>query len=321
MPIKLTPNENESQPMEDNAVELFPAEPISEPSDKIPPESEKVSLRKDTDTEIFSPEEEENSPIELDMPDGGMLQSFRTEPVARKITPIFFLIDVSGSMEGVKIGTVNSAMEEIMNDLKNIESSDSELRFAVLSFGTGVQWVTGESGLIPCDGSWNTLTADGFTYFNSACRELKDKLSGNHGFFKFAARRTITPPILILMTDGYANDGDRDGNEGLSKLRENKYFRGSYKIAIAIGNDANQRLCENFTGDKELVFTAYNANALKVMIDAVVKGSVTVSSAGVADAPNPDPVTPDSATLIQTVQNEMNQLNPEENNNEDESWD
>ena len=123
------------------------------------------------------------------------------------------------------------------------------------------------------------------------------------------------------MTDGYANDGDRDGREGINKLKENKYFRGSYKIAIAIGNGANQKLCENFTGDKELVFTAYNANALKIMIDAVVKGSVTVSSAGVAGTPDPDPVVPDSGALIRTVQNDIMGLNLEDNNNEDESWD
>lgn len=247
---------------------------------------------------------------ELEELKGGMIEEDKPECINRRITPIFFLIDNSMSMEGVKMGTVNTAMEEIMNDLKNFNNADTELRFAVLSFGIECTWETGDTALVTCDGIWNELSVAnvGLTCFNTACLELKEKLSGTHGFFKFAAGKTITPPVLVLMTDGNANDGNRDGETGIAELQKNKYYRGSYKVAIAIGSEANQKLCENFTGDKELVYTAYNALALKKILEGVVKCSVAVSSSGTSDTQiiqNPDPVAPDSRNLKNVLENEF----------------
>lgn len=247
---------------------------------------------------------------DLDELKGGMIEGDKPECINRRITPIFFLIDNSLSMEGTKMGTVNTAMEEIMNDLKNFNNADAELRFAVLSFGVECTWETGSTDLVTCDGFWNELQVAevGLTCFNSACMELKEKLSGSHGFFKFAAGKTITPPVLVLMTDGNANDGDKDGETGIAELHKNKYFNGSYKVAIAIGSEANQKLCENFTGDKELVYTAYNALALKKILEGVVKCTVAVSSSGTSDTniiKNPDPVVPNSNNLKTTLENEF----------------
>jgi len=241
--------------------------------------------------------------------EGGMIESpeQRTEEINRKVTPVFFLIDVSGSMSGKKIDIVNNSMEAIMRDLSDMDSADFDLRFAVLSFETNCVWVTGDK-LQPCDGEWDALETGSLTYFNTACRELKEKLSGRHGFFNFATGKTITPPVIILLTDGYANDGDADGKDGIADLKQNKYFKGSYKLAIAIGDDANQNLCINFTGDKELVFTAYNEKALRGLLNAVIKGSIVVSSSGTSN-PNaetggttePDKFEPDKDILKQTL--------------------
>lgn len=249
-----------------------------------------------------------------DLFSGGMIDSldYKTDVIsALKVTPIFFIIDISQSMAGKKIGIVNSTMEEIMNELSNFSSSDSEIKFAVLSFGTNCTWETGEDGLIPCEGFWKDLSADGLTYFNTACRELNQKLSSSHGFFKFAAGRTITPPVLILLTDGYANDGNfnANGDDGIKELKKNKYFHGAYRIAIAIGDGANQTLCENFTGDKELVYTTHNTTALQKILNVVVKGSITVSSSGVSQLNSfdaeLDKISPSTDFLKSHVQSEI----------------
>ena len=44
------------------------------------------------------------------------LSSFlgNAESIPKRVMPIFFLIDTSGSMEGKKIGAVNSAIEELI---------------------------------------------------------------------------------------------------------------------------------------------------------------------------------------------------------------
>ena len=216
----------------------------------------------------------ENSTFECNVAlqeEGGMIGSEkqRTEEVNRKVTPVFFLIDVSESMSGKKIDIVNNSMETIMRDLSNMNSADFDLRFAVLSFETNCVWETGDS-LIKCTGVWQPLkTSSGVADFNVAYRELNEKLSGKHGFFNFATGKTITPPIIVLLTDGFANDGDSDGKDGIEELKKNKYFNGSYELAIAIGDDANQQLCINFTGDKELVFANYNKKAFEnVVYDA-----------------------------------------------------
>lgn len=254
----------------------------------------------------------------------GMIDNMPMEEITgRKVTPIIFMLDVSSSMSGTKIEQVNTSMEEIMTDLSRFNSSDSEIRYTVLSFCDYCKWETGENGLIPCDGVWKKLEANGCTAFNEACSVLKERMSSKKqdGIFKFASGRTITPPIIVLMTDGYPTDGDEDGITGINKLLENRYFRGSYRVAIAIGKDANKKLCENFTGDKEFVYEVYNAKALGNILKAVIKSSVVVSSSGVSkitgESTGPDETEPDKSILIDTIQKSIKDLEIDD----DDDWD
>lgn len=242
---------------------------------------------------------------------GGMIDAMPMEEITgRKITPVIFMVDVSGSMSGSKINTVNQAMKDIMQDLAQFSNSDSEVRYAVMSFADKCKWETGESGLIQCDGIWQDLMTYSTTSFNQACFFLKERLSGkkDNGLFKFASGKTITPPVIILLTDGYPTDGDENGMTGIQELRNNKYFKGSYKIAIAIGNDANLTLCRNFTEDDELVYTVYNSKVLETILKAVVKNSVSVSSSGTSDittVQNPNEFSVNTKQLSESITNEV----------------
>lgn len=223
--------------------------------------------------------------------EGGMIGSEeqRTEEVNRKVIPVFFLIDVSESMSCKKIDILNNSMEAIMHDLSNMNNADVDIKYGVLTFGKECNWITANELKVWND-IWSDLQADDgkeYTCFNTACIELNKKLSlDGNAFLNFATEKTTTPPVIILFTDGYASDGDPDGKDGIEELKKNKYFKGSYKLAIAIGDDANQQLCENFTGQKEFVFTAYNEKALRNMIDTVIKDSIVVSSSGTSDSNN-----------------------------------
>lgn len=231
--------------------------------------------------------------------EGGMIEldENRACEVNRKVTPVFFLIDVSESMTGEKIDTVNRAMKGIMHDLGELYSADYDIRYAVLSFGSDCKWETGENELIMCDGEWADLsTCDGESDFNTACRMLKEKLSVKHNsFFYFANGKTITPPVIILLTDGFVNNDDPDG---LKELNTNRYFRGSFKIAIAIGENANLKLCENFTGNKETVWTAYNQNTLEKILKAIATASIYCTG----DAPMDDEEDKDSEITESEIQ-------------------
>ena len=57
------------------------------------------------------------------------------EPIARKKLVLFYLIDVSGSMEGDKIGVVNQVMEEVIPEIRNVGGADSNIYLAILKFG------------------------------------------------------------------------------------------------------------------------------------------------------------------------------------------
>lgn len=77
-----------------------------------------------------------------------------------------------------------------------------------------------------------------------------------------------------MLNAGYATDGNPDGEDGIKELKKNKYFKEAYKLAI--GDNANQQLCTNFTGDKELVYTAYNEKAFMSLIYGAFKDSIFV---------------------------------------------
>ena len=63
--------------------------------------------------------------------------------VPRRTMVLFFVVDTSGSMSGAKIGTVNSAIEEVVPELKDISESnaDAQIKVATLSFSTGARWI------------------------------------------------------------------------------------------------------------------------------------------------------------------------------------
>lgn len=117
------------------------------------------------------------------------LSSFlgNAESIPKRVMPIFFLIDTSGSMEGKKIGAVNSAIEELIPDLRHLSESqaDSEIKLSVLKFSTGCEWVTPALMSLDAFDDWEPLDANGLTDLGAAFLELNDKLSKN-GFISQA---------------------------------------------------------------------------------------------------------------------------------------
>ena len=100
--------------------------------------------------------------------------------VPRRIMVLFFVVDTSGSMSGAKIGTVNSAIEEIVPELKDISESnaDAQIKVATLAFSTGAQWI--DSSPVAAENfRWNYLDANGVTDLGEACMQLNEKLSRN----------------------------------------------------------------------------------------------------------------------------------------------
>ena len=174
------------------------------------------------------------------------------ESVPRKTTVIFFIIDTSGSMAGTRIGAVNSAMEETLEKLRemNADNADGLISVAILEFSGGAKWLTSNGPVSPENYYWNDLNADGLTYMGEAFRMLEEKLHKSSGFMQRASGSFA--PVFFLMSDGEPND---DYKSQLLKLHGdgtpksgNGWFKAGVKVALAVGDEANDHVLMEFTG-------------------------------------------------------------------------
>ncbi len=156
---------------------------------------------------------------------------------ARKILPIIYVIDTSGSMAGTRIAAVNQAMNETIDVLKEVSDKNptAELKIGVLQFASGASWVTNEDQLVFMDDFyWNDLTAGGITDLGAALDELYIKMSRS-AFFNEEVGYKV--PVLIFMSDGGPTD---DYKSALKKITDNnKWFKVSTKICLAIDEDSD----------------------------------------------------------------------------------
>lgn len=207
--------------------------------------------------------------------DGNLLNG--RAPVVRRICPVFFLLDCSGSMTGKPIGMVNDAMEGVLPKLASMNESNAniEIKLAVLKFETIAEWVTGDNGLVDADGySWTYLDTGCTTAMGEAFDKLNSALSAKHGFLRRASGSVA--PVLFLLTDGYATD---NAEEALKRLESNNWYKLAVRIAVGLGN-YDRELLLKFTKNEEAIFEVSDPNTLASMIKFVSITSSMVASRG-----------------------------------------
>lgn len=197
-----------------------------------------------------------------------------TETIARKLLPIIYILDTSGSMTGDRISSVNEAMHDTVDLLKEVSANNptAELKIGVLQFASKAKWVT--NGLVYIDDFyWNDLKAGGLTDLGAALKELDQKLS-RKGFLDSPVGYKV--PVLIFMSDGEPTD---DYEKELEKIRSNnKWFSHAVKIAVAVGESANKEALQKIVdGNSEAVIQVNDNESLKQLIKVV---SVTASMIG-----------------------------------------
>ncbi|MGN0740424.1 MAG: VWA domain-containing protein [Treponema sp.] len=200
------------------------------------------------------------------------------EGIVKRQMVLFFVVDTSGSMQGTKIGAVNTAIREVLPELKDAGGSDIDLKVACLTFSSGCKWMYPTPIASDCF-QWTNVDADGVTDLGSACRELNDKLSKN-AFLK--APSGSVAPVIFLMSDGEPTD---DFESGLNLLKQNNWFKYGIKVAVAIGDDANKDVLAKFTGNVEAVITVHTPEVLRNWIRKI---SITSSQIGSRSQPVSD---------------------------------
>ena len=201
--------------------------------------------------------------------------------VARRVLNVFYVLDVSGSMSGAPIATLNMAMGETIEALKNEAkgNADAIIKVAVLQFSTGSEWIT-NNGPEDLEGDfiWTDLTAGGLTDMGSALTELDKKLSRS-SFLSSITGNYL--PVIIFMTDGFATD---DYSKALAKARQNKWFHRATKIGFAIGDNPDIKMISEVVGNSEAVIKTDNLDLFARLIKfASVTSSMLQSKSRTSD--------------------------------------
>lgn len=188
---------------------------------------------------------------------------FAVEPNSRRLKPIIFMIDTSASMAGDRIAAVNAGAQEFLDDFREIiqfrKKGEIQVKIAALRFSSDVKWMYNQ--LIEAESfQWKDLTAYGLTNFGAACEELNSKLSG-----RITDPTSTCAPTIILISDGSPTD---QWIPALEKLKGNIWFKEACKIAIAVGQGADENFLGDFIGDLDSVIRVYNGKQLEKIIYA-----------------------------------------------------
>ena len=213
------------------------------------------------------------------------MSMFEKVEAPRRMCPVIFLLDTSGSMCGAPIGAVNSAIENVLPELisMNENNADNEIVVGIMSFDSEVKWITNE--LVSPEelkNSWRDLNANGLTSMGEAFNELNQKLSVSHGFMQRASGSVA--PVLFLLSDGEPTD---DYFSGLNKLKNNGWYKVAARVAIGYG-ESNDDVLREFTGNRETVLHTNDPKDLKNMIRFVAITSSRVASTGSNIVASPD---------------------------------
>ena len=188
----------------------------------------------------------------------------------------FWVVDCSGSMWGEKIGTVNNAIQEVIPEMVTAaeDNPNAQLLVRTLKFSTGAQWITAEPVKAE-EFAWQDLEACGVTDMGKAFELLSAQLT-----IPPMPDRAL-PPVIVLLSDGQPTD---DYKKALDRLLHLPWGKKAVRIAISIGQDADDDVLREFTGNRELVLQANNA----AMLTKMIKWASTVASVVSAPASRPN---------------------------------
>jgi uncharacterized protein YegL len=182
-----------------------------------------------------------------------------------------------------KIQALNTAIREAIPHMQKVadENPNAQVLVRAIQFASGAQWHISQPTPVD-DFKWADLSAQGETDMGKALSMVADQLK-----IPPMTDRAL-PPVLVLVSDGQPTD---DFNKGLRELMEQPWGKKAVRIAIAIGEDADNDVLQKFIGHSELKpLQANNPEALvkyiKWVSTAVLKSaSAPASQSADADLP------------------------------------
>jgi len=211
-----------------------------------------------------------------------------------KPLPIMLLLDVSGSMSGIKIDTLNDAVRVMLETFAEEEKMETEIQVSIITFGAEIKrWFpfTPASNI-----NFENLKAYGGTPLGECLKMAKAIIED----------RDETPsksyrPAVILVSDGRPGDSwQKPMQDFISDGRSQKCDR----MAMAIGTDADLDVLGKFVeGTANPLFEAHRATEIhnffkKVTMTVTMRTHSTNPNAiPTVDIPMSTPASPATAPV------------------------
>lgn len=207
--------------------------------------------------------------------------------------PIFLLLDVSGSMSGPKIDTLNQCVKEMIKDFQNERMSEVALKLCIITFGgNGAQLHTALSLLK--DVEFTDLKASGNTPMGAALTMASNIINDKEQVSGKGYR-----PIVVLVSDGYPNDS---WQTPLDEFVNGKRTSKCEKWALGIGDGYDANMLQKFLGNTDKkVFDASVAKEITKFFKFVTLSTIARSKS----------VDPNSVINIEEIEKQVKDNMPD----------
>jgi len=208
--------------------------------------------------------------------------------------PIFILADTSGSMEGEKINELNLALREMLSTLRNVNDIRGKFQLAIIGFGGEEAEIIQPLADIT-DITLSELSAEGRTPMGDAFNKLSEIIEDKNR----VSSRAYTPTI-VLISDGLPTDFPSNTVsfqnflkwEPLKKLQSGDRSKKCQRLAMGIGQDANNDMLKAFINDPEIpLLKAKDVSGIAVFFKWVTMSAINrINSANPNNLALPPPV-------------------------------
>lgn len=190
--------------------------------------------------------------------------------------PVIIMADISGSMSiNGKIEALNQSIQDMISSFATESRMRAEIHLSIVTFGKNVQEhiKLAPAHQVSID---QPLVAEGTTPLGEACRLVKELLEDKEMIPSRAYR-----PVVVLASDGYPTD---DYQAAFNDLIQSERGQKATRLALAIGNDADEELLSAFNNDLEApLFYAHNASEISRFFRAV---TMSVAAHSQSQSPN-----------------------------------
>ena len=201
------------------------------------------------------------------------------DKIAKQRLNVIVLVDCSKSMQGERIGQVNSALREIKTHLIDLQGENANVDFymTVITFSTEAYFLNGDRCKEISEFNFKDIKGGGWSNLHLAYQKLEDIL-------KKESKGGVMPdfggvaPIILLMTDGHPTKYPL--TEEMAALKKLPWFKVAlkYGIAIELKDERTHKVLDEFVGGNGDVIECFDAKLLEKIIKIIVLTASKVKS-------------------------------------------